>query len=376
MTRIIIDPQTFISQEYGGISRYFTELFTQFQGDKELELSFPILYTDNRHYIESPFFRHSYQEKYALLIKFSKLFRPFLPRKLKKKSERYAIDLLREQKFDLFIPTYYDPYFLPYLSGKPFVLTVHDMIHELYPSLFPDDVQTAINKKKLIKEATKIIAVSENTRKDILRIYPSVPAEKIEVVYLAHHFVNKSSQASCLPDHYILFVGNRGIYKNFNFFITAIAPLFQKYPELHVVCAGGNPFDEAELSLISKLEVSKRVIQQSFKDEELKSYYENARCFVFPSAYEGFGIPVLEAMSAGCPIILTHNSSFPEVAGEAGIYFELNNGANLLEKVDLAWSNEELRLKHRKKGIEQALKFRWSKTARETLHVYQQALKT
>ena len=374
MTKIIIDPQTFISQQYGGISRYFTELFTEFQRNSEIELLFPILYTDNIHYLESPFFPDSYQEKHSLLIRYSKIFRSFLPRKLKQRSERYAISLLKEQNFDLFVPTYYNPYFLPYLSGKPFVLTVHDMIHELYPSHFPDDLETAVNKKRLIEQATYIIAVSENTKKDILEIYPSVPSEKIEVVYLAHHFVENSSEPSSLPNDYVLFVGNRGIYKNFTLFINAIAPLFQKYPELHLVCAGGDGFNDEEQLLIDDLEISGRVTQQRFKDEELRSYYENARCFVFPSAYEGFGIPVLEAMSAGCPIILTNNSSFPEIAGDAGIYFKLDDEVDLREKIELVWNDDQLRLTHKEKGIEQARKFRWNKTAEETLKVYQKAL--
>lgn len=374
MTRVIIDPQTFISQEYGGISRYFTELFTQFKRNEEIELLFPVLYTDNIHYLESPFYPNSYQEKYALLIKYSKIFRPFLPRKLKRKSKQYTISLLEKQDFDLFIPTYYDPYFLPYLSGKPFVLTVHDMIHELYPSHFPDDLETAVNKKILIEEATLIIAVSENTKRDILQIYPSVPSEKIAVVYLAHHFVGDSLQPKNLPAHYILFVGNRGLYKNFTLFIHAVAPLFKKYRELHLVCAGGNPFDDAEQLLINNLGVSDRIIQQNFRDDELKSYYENARCFVFPSAYEGFGIPVLESMSAGCPIILTNNSSFPEVAGDAGVYFRLDDELDLREKIELIWNNEQLRLTYKEKGLKQALKFKWSKTAKETLQIYQKAI--
>lgn len=375
MPRIIIDPQTFITQEFGGISRYFTELCLKFLKANDIELLLPILYTDNIHYLESPLFNKTYQQKNAFLIKYSRLFRTYLPRKLKKKSITYTIALIKQQEFDLFVPTYYDPYFLPYLGGRPFVLTVHDMIHELYPQYFEDDLETAFNKKKLIETASKIIAVSENTRKDILSLYPEIAADKIEVVYLAHQFSSDSSAPISLPDHYILFVGNRTFYKNFTLFINAIEPLFHRYEDLYLVCAGGNSFNETELSLLNDLGISSRVIQQNFKDVELKSYYEKARCFVFPSAYEGFGIPILEAMSAGCPIILTNNSSFPEIAGEAGIYFQLNDEVDLRDKVDEVWRSEPIRLKYKEKGIEQARKFSWERTARETLHVYQKALK-
>jgi glycosyltransferase involved in cell wall biosynthesis len=375
MIKVIIDPQTFLSQVYGGISKYFTELCTKLEQSKEVNLSFPNLYTDNIHYKESLFYEDSYQKKYAFLIKYSFVFRPFLPRKLKRKTQQYTTRLLQEQDFDLFVPTYYDPYFLPFLSGKPFVLTVHDMIHELYPSYFEDDLETVANKKILIKKAKRIIAVSENTKRDILRIYPSTSEDKIDVIHLAHQFKEQSKQVSHLPEHYILFVGNRGLYKNFCFFLKAVAPLFVQYEEMNLVCAGGGAFDEEEQELINSLNLSSRILQQNFKDAELKSYYENARCFVFPSIYEGFGIPILEAMKAGCPIILTNNSCFPEIAGDAGIYFELDDAMDLRTKVEQVWTTEELRMKHKIMGIDQAKKYSWSDTASKTLEVYKKALK-
>jgi glycosyltransferase involved in cell wall biosynthesis len=374
MIRIIIDPQIFITQNFGGISRYYTELCIAFEKNKDVEILLPILYSDNIHFKASPLFTKSYQNRNKILITFSELFRAYLPRRLKKRSLLYTLDQLEKKSFELFIPSYYDPYFLSKLNEKPFVLTVHDMIHELYPEHFREDKETALNKRILLYKATKIIAVSENTRKDILTIYPQILPDKIEVVYLAHQFSEQSSGALSLPEHYILFVGNRKLYKNFLLFIHALAPLFKEYGELNVVCAGGNSFDETELELLQSLDISSRVYQRNFKDAELKSYYERAKCFVFPSAYEGFGIPILESMSAGCPIILTNNSSFPEIAGDAGIYFKLNDKVDLRNKLKQVWNNPEIRLKHKQKGIEQALKFNWEKTARETLNVYQKAL--
>jgi glycosyltransferase involved in cell wall biosynthesis len=375
MIRIIVDPQTFITQEFGGISRYFTELCKKLNRSRIIDLCLPLLYTDNIHYIESPFLENSYQNRKALLIKYSYVFRNYLPRKLKKKSTAETIKKIKEQQFDLFIPTYYDTYFLPYLKEKPFVLTVHDMIHEFYPEYFQDDINTVPDKKKLIEKARRIIAVSENTRRDILKIYPDTPPEKIDVVYLAHQFGDNQTEPITLPDHYILFVGNRTFYKNFTLFATALAPLFKKYADLHLVCAGGNSFDKEELALLDELKISPKVIQRNFKDNELRAYYEKARCFVFPSAYEGFGIPILESMSAGCPIVLTNNSSFPEIAGDAGIYFELNDEDDLREKVEQVWNNEQLRSNYRERGIIQAEKFSWDKTTEETILVYQKALK-
>ena len=374
MIRILLDPQTFITQEFGGISRYFTELYTYFDNEAQVHTLFPLLYTDNIHYKESRFFENSYQSKHAFLIRYSKLLRPYLPRKLKKKSKEKAIDLLKKQEFDLFVPTYYDAYFLDYIKDKPFVLTVHDMIHELYPQYFTDDPATASNKKILIEHATKIIAISENTKKDILKFNPNIDAAKIEVVYLGQNIKDEPALELNVPEKYILFVGNRTLYKNFIFFIKAIGPILIEKRDLFVVCAGGNPFNNEEELLIHKLGIANRVLQQNFKDAELTSYYRKALCFVFPSAYEGFGIPVLEAMACGCPIVLTNNSSFPEVAGEAGIYFELDNSDDLKNKVNYVLENAEIREQYRAKGIAQANKFTWNKTATETLKVYELAI--
>src|SRR5690606_17671831 len=97
----------------------------------------------------------------------------------------------------------------------------------------------------------------------------------------------------------------------------------------HLVCAGGNEFTEEEWQLINKYGLREKVLQQNFADADLDSYYRNALCFVFPSQYEGFGIPVLESMACGCPVVLSNHSSFPEVAGNAGAYFEQDNAEDL-----------------------------------------------
>jgi len=375
MTKIILDTQIFVSQEFGGISRYFVELFTQLAKNNELEISCPLLYTDNIYFRESSYYAESYQQKNAFLIRFSKIFRPFAPRKLKRKSLQSTMDLLNSQDFNLFIPTYYDPSFLEYIQQKPFVLTVHDMIHELYPWYFPEDHSTVANKKILIERATKIIAISENTKLDILRMYPETDPGKIEVIYLAHTVSPAAGfDDPDLPENYILYVGNRAAYKNFKFFIQAVAPVLEQNDDLHIFCAGGNPFSEEEQSWIMQLGIERRIVQKNFKDEDLEGYYKKALFFVFPSEYEGFGIPVLESMAAGCPIILTRNSSFPEVAGDAGLFFELNDEEDLRSKILYLLNNNDIRAEFVRKGIEQSAKFSWEKTAARTLEIYQQAV--
>ncbi|WP_316822076.1 glycosyltransferase family 1 protein [Pedobacter gandavensis] len=374
MIKILFDPQIFNEQNFGGISRYYIELFTQLTEISEIDVECPLFYTDNIHFQESPFFSDSFQKKKHILIKLSKILRAFRPKKLKKRNIEKTVELLKAQQFNLFIPTYYDPYFSEYLKNKPFVLTVHDMIHELFPQYFSDHLITIENKRQLINKATKIIAVSNNTKKDILRIYPHIDASKIEVVYLAHSKQPESKIQPDLPEKYVLFVGNRSLYKNFTFFLKAIAPALRRHPNTHLLCAGGNAFTVDELQLIRKLKVSEQVIQQNFRDHELANYYKNALFFVFPSEYEGFGIPVLESMTYGCPVILANHSSFPEVAEDAGVYFEWNNLTDLTSKITLLLEEPEQRRKYSLKGLEQAKKFSWHKTAMESLDVYMQSL--
>lgn len=374
MIKILFDPQIFNEQKFGGISRVFTEMWTELSDINGIQVDCPLFYTDNIHFQESQLFSNSFQKKNKRLIKISKILRPYRPENLKKKNVSKTIELLKAQQFDLLVPTYYDPYFIPYLGNKPFVLTVHDMIHEMLPHFFENDHTTVPNKKLLIEKATKIIAISNSTKKDILTIYPQIDAAKIEVVPLAHSIKKATTTQPELPKKYILFIGHRWLYKNFPFFLKAIAPVLKANPDTHLLCAGGNSFTAEELQLIGELGVKQQVVQQNFRDDELAIYYKKALFFVFPSQYEGFGIPVLESMACGCPIILANHSSFPDVAGDAAVYFELDNAQDLTDKITLLIADPELRAKYSHDGLEQAKKFSWKKTAKEYLKIYRKVV--
>lgn len=371
--KILTDPQIFIDQKFGGISRYYTELFVALNNDQEIETNCPILYTDNIHFKESILYHNSFQKRNAFLIKLSKLIRYFLPRKLKKRSAKKFISLIKNQNFDLVIPTYYNIDFLAYIGEKPFVLTVYDMIHEIFPQYFTNDKTTVAHKKILIERAAKIIAISESTKADILKFYPHINPTKIEIVYLSHSISLNNLPKVSLPKNYILFVGNRGLYKNFIFFLNAVAPILKNQTDLYLICAGGNNFNEEEIQLITSLGLSNKIIQQNFEDAALAVYYQHAKCFVFPSAYEGFGIPVLEAMACGCPVVLANHSSFPEVAGDAGVYFNINDKEDLKNKIESLLTNEKLREEFSLKGLRQVQKFSWEKTAKECCEIYKKA---
>ena len=375
--RILLDPQIFIKQPFGGISRYFTEIYRLFsEGDKGIKVKLPLYISDNLH-LKS----YDLQPKIAVPFPSSnfRIVNSALHRTrnfLAQKSKHSVRSILLKGEADIFIPTYYDNYFLSELGSTPFVLTVFDMIHELFPQykLFNAD-PSAMNKKMLMEQATRIIAISENTKKDIINFYPHIAAEKIDVVYLSHsiNLLSLSKPKESKLSDYLLFVGHRGAYKNFIFLIKTISTWLMKN-NIKLICLGGGALNHEELSLIDLLNVKDSVSQISFEDHQLGNFYANARAFIFPSEYEGFGIPILEAMACGCPVILPYASSFPEVAEEAGVYFKLNDGASLLEVLDNVMFDETLRIEKIKAGYIQVQKFSWQNTMNKCLNVYQKAI--
>ncbi|MFT5251364.1 MAG: glycosyltransferase involved in cell wall biosynthesis [Flavobacteriales bacterium] len=371
--KILLDPQIYDQQQYGGISRYYTELFS-ILSQKNIKVIIPFYSTTNVYYGQSVLV--SFQQKlYSLYLRFLIKFRIRYKEDTIARNKKYLIKTIISQQYDLFIPTYYNPYFVKDIGSKPFVLTVYDMIHELFPEYFKNDSLNVVeNKMYLMEKATRIIAVSENTKQDIIKIYPHIDNAKIDVVYHGCSIkITGDKEIEFLPENYILFVGTRANYKNFNYLVTSIAEIFKNNPDLYLICAGGGEFEKEENELISSLKIENQIIQRSFEEDELGFFYKKAQCFVFPSKYEGFGIPVLESMACGCPVVLANHSAFPEVAGNAGVYFELNNSKDLKNKIEMLVQNKSLRDEYSQKGLIQVEKFSWQKAAEECLAVYKKA---
>jgi glycosyltransferase involved in cell wall biosynthesis len=239
------------------------------------------------------------------------------------------------------------------------------MIHELFSQYFSNDKITVTNKQHLIPQANAIIVVSENTRKDVLRFFPDLE-EKIKVIYHGSSFQQLVGESK--KENYILFTGERKNYKNFNTFVKAATPVLIKY-DLRLICTG-SPFDDEEKHLLGDLHISDRTICKFVSDQELVELYSNALAFVFPSLYEGFGIPVLEAFASQCPAVLSNTSSLPEIGGDAAVYFDpysINDMRNQIERVICSPSLQKELVK---KGIERVKLFSWEKCAKETMEVY------
>jgi len=363
--KVLYDYQILSKQIYGGISRYFVELMKNFKDDDEIEYKISLRYSNNYYLKELNILSYktflenfSFRGKYRLLNILNK-----------KVSKKY----ISKGDYDIFHPTYYNPYFLNFLNNKPFVLTIYDMIHEIYPKMFSLKNKISERKKLLAQKATKIIAISENTKKDIIKFF-GINENKIEVIYLANSInINKNNYNISieLPEKYILYVGSRRGYKNFELFIEAISLLINDNNKLNIVCAGGGKFNDKEIEKLKNLKIKDKVFYYSGSDSVLAYLYRNAIAFVFPSLYEGFGIPVLESFACKCPVIVSNTSSFPEVAGDAAIYFNPTDKISILNSIQKVIYDDELRDQLVYKGSQRVKEFTWEKTANKTKKMYE-----
>jgi len=218
-------------------------------------------------------------------------------------------------------------------------------------------------------KADKINVNSYTTKNDVLRFFPQVE-EKISVTYLAcsTDILNSIME----KENYILFIGQRSLYKNFNNFIEAVAPLLCKY-NLRLLCTG-NPFNKDEIAMFKELNIQDKISCKFVAEEEISALYAKAIAFVFPSLCEGFGIPMLEAFSSGCPVIASNKGSLPEVGGDAAVYFDPYSIDDMRLVIDNVLTSPTLQKELVQKGLEQAKKFSWEKCVDETVKIYKSLL--
>lgn len=378
--KILYDHQAFEMQSHGGVSRCFAELYKNLP--KEISASISLKESENvyikemnlagTHFKRDGFnhfiCRRPFPGKWHLYEMYQKILGK---KEVADINLTHSINELQKGEFDIFHPTFFNDYFLPYLKGKPFVLTIHDMIPELYPQLFKVDDIHIIMKRKLAPMAKAIIAVSENTKRDIIR-FLNISEEKVHVVYHGCSFPCFQSNRSPYKFPYILYVGDRFGYKNFIPFVKQVAPVLKRHKGMHVVCTG-KPFKEEEKKVFKELGISKYFINTwARNDSELFSLYHHAECFIYPSDYEGFGIPILEAYQADCPVLLNHASCFPEIAKDAAIYFNIHsNDNNLSQRLEdflsmSKYEKETLLTKQRARLAD----FSWRKSAEKLARIY------
>lgn len=293
---------------------------------------------------------------------------------------RLPLDLFwhRPRPDVFFSMTHYAPRFSP----VPTVVAVMDVAYEQFPELFnkSDLYQLKNWTAYSVKQAEKVVTISNSSKDDIIKSYRTLP-EKVVAIYPGikevpslepHVFGMNQLQAKyTIADNYVLFVGTLQPRKNIARLIEAFAKVKVGKKALQLVIIGRKGWQYEEiLTAPKKFGVADRVkFLEGVNDEELSIFYKHALCYVLPSLYEGFGLPVVEAMQRGCPVITSNISSLPEAGGDAALYVDPTNPDDIAEKISLLVNDKKLREDMIEKGRQQIKKFSWEKAAKETMAV-------
>ena len=300
-----------------------------------------------------------------------------------------------EFSFDLIHLPYFDPFFftLPWPRKKPVVVTIHDLIPLKFSKNYPSGLRGKLKwliQKRIVKSVSAIMTDSENSKKDIEDII-GFPKDKIFSIYLAaseefrqlkeKEKLEKIRKKYSLPDNFIFYVGDLNWNKNVSLLVRALGEVKNRFNDINLVLAGSAFENEslAELKeikrLIKDLKLKERVKLLGFVViDDLVKIYNLARLYIQPSFYEGFGLPVLEAMQSGCPVLSSNKASLPEVGGQAVEYFNPQNKGELEKKIIDLWNNKSKLIGLSKKGLKQSKQFSWQKTAQETRRIYEKII--
>jgi glycosyltransferase involved in cell wall biosynthesis len=372
--KVFIDGLIFGRQKWGGISRMWEEYLVRLpQHVSSMKLLIPFSF-DNQSLEKVLKYRDTFgvvKDYFYWPVRYFE--------RVKVRSKILKI-LYLNHSYDIFHSTLFSTVFDKKIKT---IVTVHDMIPEIFYKDFSDKWSRLECKKKeqTLRNADKIITVSHNTKKDLLEIYPWISEKKVKVIYhglfpepknnppLAT--INQTFSLDLKPFKYFLYVGNRCGYKNFDILLSLIETN-PRYKESFFLCVGG----EKPFQLEAYLEV--KGLRKNFlfinylSDDELSCIYKNASALIFPSKYEGFGLPVLEAMANDCPVVCSNKSSLPEVGGEAAFYFDADSTISLdlaLKQVLKADRTEVIR-----RGKANTKRFSWDKSCRKLADVYEDAI--
>lgn len=355
--RVRIDEQIFAIQEFGGISRMFASLAKAFLDSPDLGVEvapfrLPVV---NRYLLDDP------ETVQQLNIHKARSWKTALG--------QYLVQPPNSRGVDVEHSTFYLPHGRPSRKSATSVVTVHDLIPELLPNT-RRRLDFLTIKKHYVLSADHVVCVSEATRQDLIRVYPSV-ADRAHVV---HHGVDPRFQPvpgaeSIIRHPYILFVGNRDQYKDAPILISAFTRLASTYPDLHLLFVGGGSLSKDEVAQVP-VSLRARVHQRTIPDAQMPAVYSAAEVLVFPSHFEGFGMPILEAMACGTPVVAARASSLPEVGGDACMYFTPGHVEELTAQLEALLEDEGAREKWFARGIERATGFTWHAAASQYADIY------
>lgn len=360
--KIAFDSTVFYMQRYGGVSRYFVRLASHLHGMGQhtrvfCPLYFNHLLKEQAHHTFGRFFDRM-PDRLAPAV-----------RTVNRVAGSVAIGCWKP---DVVHETWYHPC---RSAGRsiPTVITVHDMIQELLPDSFSSQDPTVQRKRICAKRASHVICVSENTRKDLLKLI-DLPEEKVSVIHLGIDRPPdpaEAIQSRSRKRPFLLYVGDRHAYKNFQGFMKSVAAIRSVRDNMDVVAFGGGPFTTFEKEFLSRLGFAReQVSQMTGDDAALDAAYRSAEFLVYPSLYEGFGLPPLEAMARGCPVLASNVSSIPEVCGNAAEYFDPHSIGNMGSVIERALENSGARKELVLRGYARVNHFSWDRCAEKTLEIY------
>jgi len=302
------------------------------------------------------------------------------------KSWKWHLKVLKDlqtEKADLFFAP--SSYIIPAFAPKSLktVITVHDLAAFLFPRTYAAKsvLIERMTLKKALKKAEAVLTVSENTKKDLLKKF-KYPAHKIHLTPCAPSafFRQPVSEKDLegikktlkLPDNFILAVGTLEPRKNINTLIKSFVIIKRKYPDFKLVIVGKKGWNYHLIEhALKHYKMEKEVIFAGYlEDHELQKVYALAKVFVFPSLYEGFGMPPLEAMASGCPVVSSNSSSMPEVVGQGGLLIDSSNAVKIADSVCSLLADDQVRLMMIERGRMQEQKFQWEDSAKKALEVF------
>jgi glycosyltransferase involved in cell wall biosynthesis len=362
--KIVFDYQIFSGQKYGGISRYFAKMSSEFvKMEHDLKIFAPFHINEYLKKMDSSVVKGVNFEKF-----------PYKTTRLLNFCNN-AISEILTKKYppDIFHETYYKGKGVDLPQNVNRVITVYDMIHEKFPEQFAENDTTKEIKRQAVLRADHVICISHSTKDDLCEIYDLNP-NSISVVHLGHEFDAEAPHFNLpkLPKKpFLLYVGKREGYKNFNSLLEAVSSDRKLKAEVDIVAFGGGGFSKSEIEYIRNLGFSEtNVMQIGGGDGVLKILYETAQMLVYPSLYEGFGIPPVEAMACNCAVVAANTSSIPEVIGDAGLYFDPRDFESQATAIKQVVFDSELRPDLIRKGLKRSKLFSWVKCAQETISVY------
>ena len=363
--QVLYDYQVFSWQRYGGISRYFFELITRLAQAPEVAVSLFMGLHINRYGLER------YQEQFRGFFGREHRLPPLMTKAVRLLNPPLFASFSRKLPVDVYHQTYYAMPPAP-RDGKV-ILTVYDMIHERFPECFPATDLTRERKRHAVARADGIICLSQSGKQDLIEIL-GVPEDQIAVIPLANSLLLDVADPPHVAEPYVLFVGQRAGYKNFQRLAEAFASRPALPRHFKLVCFGGGAFTPDERETLRTLGLSERVMQLEGPDSLLANLYRYANCMVYPTLYEGFGFPPIEAMHYGCPVLVSRSSSIPEVVGEAGWYFNPRETEDIAEQLERVLGDDLLRKRLSILGPAREKAFSWDRCAEETQRFYRNVL--